>query len=49
VFLGGISSATLNSGFNLTAPSDLVTPEPGTEMLIGASMVLLVTSSRKLG
>jgi hypothetical protein len=48
VFLGGTSSATPNTGFTLSAAADLATQEPGTEVLIGLALVLLVTVSRKL-
>ena len=48
LYLGGTSSATLNSGFSLTSPTDLATPEPATEVLIGSALVALVVLSRKL-
>ena len=47
LFLGGSGSATatLNTsgatGFSLTAPTDLATPEPATDLMIGGAMIML--------
>ncbi|HTS62091.1 MAG TPA: hypothetical protein VMH28_08695 [Candidatus Acidoferrales bacterium] len=46
LYLGGVSTANVSS-FNLTAPADLATPEPATELLIGGALVLMVVLTRK--
>jgi len=47
LYLGGTATASLNSSFVLNAPSDLNSPEPGTEMMFGGALMLLALVARR--
>jgi hypothetical protein len=47
LFLGGTASANLGSSFVLNANTDLNTPEPNTQLLLGGALVLIAVLARR--